>query len=301
MKPQLLRVGVFVSVSLLLTALFTGCATPTVLPPEARAKVQQTEARSYIPQNEVNLQFMMSSYGSGGGLIGAIVDASINAAMASSAEARAKQIRQTVKDFDFRAHYWEAISNSVADVKWMQLQNLKTVPGGVERVTREATAEKSVLNIGTDYFISPNTKVFEITTGIGFFVPGDDGIDAANMMTYYSAEIGNVEGDDAMKAWMTDNGAPLRAAAKEGVDESARMLWHALNLMGGEVNNEAKPARVNACLVQARGSFGIPMGKIGLHGRILDMNDTRLIFQHDGGHLYSFPRKEVDVELLSEN
>ena len=57
--------------------------------------------RSYIPQAEVNVQYLQSSYGGGLGLIGAIVDVSVNAARSGSAETQAKRIREAVKDYDY--------------------------------------------------------------------------------------------------------------------------------------------------------------------------------------------------------
>src|ERR1041385_3985874 len=76
----------------LITAFASGCAgIPSVLPPEARSQVDHTDARSFVPQSEVNVQYLLSNYSSGLGLIGAFVDLGVNSAKAGSAETQAQR------------------------------------------------------------------------------------------------------------------------------------------------------------------------------------------------------------------
>lgn len=279
----------------------SGCATPpTTLPPEARARINQTRAISYIPQEEVNVQFMPSSYGAGLGLLGAVVDAGVNASLAGSAESRAKRIRENVRDYDFRHRYWAATSNVVATTDWMKLGHFSMVASNVAPVKPAAVTEAALMNIGTDYFISPNGRVFEVSTGIGVYLPQKNKKpSAANTMIYYSAEIGDVEGDKAAEKWIENGGAALRQAADEGIQESAKLMRHALDLMGGTTNVTMKAARVRAKLVHGRAGFGIPVGRTGLLGNVIEENPDRIIFQAKQGPLYSWPRREVEVVYLN--
>ena len=269
---------------------------PSVLPPEARAQIQRTHVRSFIPQSEVNFQFMQSSYGAGLGLVGAIVDLSVASAMAGGAENRAQQLREVIRDYEFRPHYWAAISNAVAESAWLDLRQLDPLPTGVMPVETASLAVGSAMNIGTDYFISPDTRVFEVITGIGVVVPNKPRkVAAAVTTTYHSAEIGREEGDKALALWMADGGAAYRRAATEGIQESAKLVRYALEFMGGSTSVSSRPAKIRARLLHARGGFGIPVSRITLKGEILEDTADRVIFRDQAGSIYSFPRNEVVV------
>ena len=131
----------------------------------------------------------------------------------------------------------------VAETPWIKLRGFSRVASKVEPVKAETVTAGAAMNIGTDYFISPNCRVFEVSTGLGFFLPGKhEKLAAANTVLYYSAKIGDVEGDKATALWVTNNGAALRLAATEGIQESAKLVRHALNLMGGITNVMLRPA-----------------------------------------------------------
>ena len=257
------------------------------------------EARSYIPQPEVNVQYMVSSYGAGMGLIGALVDASVNAAKAGSAESRAKRIREAVKDHDFRGHYWLAISNVLTATPWLQIHSFSGVPSNTTPVKASTVAHGSVFNLGTDYVITPDHRVFEVITGVSVFVTGKHKKPAAaNRLAYHSARIGKEEGDKAAAIWIADNGAAYRTAAAEGVEESARLLQHALAHMSGVTNSAARAAKVKADFVHGRGDFGIPVGRVAIKGVVLEETPQRVIFQAPPGNLFSLPRSEVEITYL---
>jgi hypothetical protein len=278
----------------------SGCkGIPTVLPPEARSQVNNTAVRSYVPQAEVNFEFMPSSYGAGLGLIGAIVDVSVNASMAGSAEGRAKRLRAEVADYDFRTHYWQAVTNKIAEPPWLKVQTIETLPVQLPKMKSAMVTNGSVLNVGTGYAITPNCRVLRINTGYDFYVPGKHKKPAASvLLSYYSSEIGTEEGDKALALWMNDRGGAYRRAMEEGIAESAKLTRHALDLMGGSYSGTPKPAKVRAKLVHGRGEFGIPVGKAGLKGVVLEESPERVVFQVAQGSIFSFPRKEIEVEFL---
>lgn len=289
------------SASLLLVVLLgAGCAgIPTVLPPKAQATIRDTEVRSYIPQNSVNLQYMRSGYGSGLGLIGALVDVGVDSALSSSAEARAVRIRQVVSDYDFRGPFWEATSNVVVETPWLHTRSFTGLATNVIPVRKEAVAQGAVMNLGTDYFITPDHRVFVVDTGFSVFAPTKHKKPAAaNMVFYHSARIGNEEGDKAAEIWMADAGAKYRRAATEGIQENARLLRYALAIMGGSPAAVGRPAKVKADFVHGRGGFGIPAGRVTVKGRILDESPDRILFHAEKGNLFSLPRAEVEIKYL---
>ncbi len=280
--------------------LVTGCGTiPTVLPPEARAKVNQTTVHCSIPQKEVEFEFMMSGYGAGLGLIGAIVDAGVNASMSASAEGRAKKLRAEVNDLDFRSTYWQAITNAVAESAWLQLQSFDLKATNMSPMKAPMVAGHSAMNIGTSYRVTPDCRVLKVTTGLDFYLPDKPRRPAAMVMvSYYSKEIGTEEGNKALALWTANRGAAYRRAVAEGVEESTKLLKHALELMGGTSAIPGRPAQLKAKLVHGRADFGIPVGKVGLRGNVLEEAADRVIFQVEHGGLFSFPGKEVEIKYL---
>ncbi len=281
---------------LALVGLVAGCAVPTTLPKDAVAKVERTDVRSHVPQSEVNVQFMPSSYGAGLGLVGAIVDVSVNSALASSAKARATKLRETVRDFDVRLAYWNSISNTIMETRWLKPERIEWRATNVTRLKAPDVESRSVLNLGANYRISPDTRVFEMVTGLDIFLPGKPKKPAASLfLTSHSSRIGDEEGDKALALWMADQGAAYRRAATEAVVEQRRLLRFGLDFLGGETSAMQRPAKIKARLIHGRAEFGIPVGRQGLRGTIVDETDTRVIFRNKLGHLISFPKQEIEI------
>src|SRR5947199_309085 len=81
----------------------------------------------------------------------------------------------------------------------------------VVRIQPERVAQGAAMNIGTDFVITPDHRVFEVLTGVSIFLPAKHKkAAAANMMAYHSARIGDEEGDKAAALWMADQGAAYR-------------------------------------------------------------------------------------------
>ena len=252
-----------------------------------------------MPQKEVNFEFVQSSYGAGGGLIGAIVDLSVNAAMSSSAETRAKKLRPEIQDFDFAARYWQAITNPVHAAQWLNLQSCSLSASNVPPMKKTMLANGSVINIGSSYAITPDCRVFKVLTGMDIYVPGKTRPAATLMLQYHSAEIGDVEGDKALVLWTENRGEKYRRFATEGIEESAKLVRYGLEVMGAVPSGTPRLAKIKAKLVHGRAGFGIPIGKAGLKGLVLEETEDRVIFQVEKGGLFSFARKDVDVEFIT--
>src|SRR5580692_1676538 len=97
----------YARLAILLPVLFLGaCAgipPHEALPDAARDKISSTEVVLPIKQREIYVFVPNSTAGaaSGGGLIGALVDAGINDIRTSKAEAAVKPLRDALVDFDF--------------------------------------------------------------------------------------------------------------------------------------------------------------------------------------------------------
>lgn len=279
------------------TALISGCAAiPTKLPPEARAKVTANDVRCFMPQETVDVQYMKSGYGAGLGLIGAIVDAGVNASLAGSAAERAAKIREAVKHYDFRGKYWSSISNTVATTSWLQMHNFTVFPSNYVPVKAEMVVERGVFNLGTDHYLTPDHRVLGVKMGVSLFLPKEHKkASASNMLLYHSRRMTKDEGNKAMNNWIADGAAVYKQAAEHATRESARLLSHALNHMYGITNGTVRPAKVKADFTHGRGGFGIPTGRVSIKGVILEELPDRIVFQAPPGNLFSLPREDIEV------
>lgn len=289
----------FAMALILIAVLFaTGCARiPSTLPPEALAQIHQTEATSFLAQNDVKFQFMQSSYGAGGGLIGGIVDLSVNSSRAKHAERRAEELRTVVKDLDFRRDFWTVSSNTLHETAWLDLAQLENRAIEPTVLTKEEVMNNSVLRIGTSYTLSPNVRVMQATSGIDIYIPGKRKKPAASLlMTYHSDRIDEKkEKDEALELWIVDNGAAYRRAANEAIVEMGKMSRFALDIMGGTRQLSEEPTRIKVRMVHGRGDFGIPAGRAKLKGWVLEKTADRVIFKIEKGGIISLPLKEVEL------
>jgi hypothetical protein len=285
-----------------LLGLTSGCVSSVAtLKPEAVAKVQQTIVRSYFPQNELKGEFVQSGYGAGGGLIGAIVDASVNSGRANASERRVQPIRDLVRDLDLRTAYWLALSNAVCPVVWLKVERFETHPAEVQPVTRALAAEGAVLNMGSSYHLSQDCRVLVFKTGFDFYLPGKRRATAMSLAIYNSKEIGTPDGDKAIPLWTTNGAAAFRQTAEEAVRENVKLVAHAIEVMGGTAAVPPRRAKLRAKLIHVRGDFGITSGQVSVKAFVWEETPDRLLLQLDAGgwgQFYSLPHSEVEVEYL---
>jgi len=285
------------AVFLLNLVFLIGCASvPPTLPPETRSQIERTRVNSYVPQNELIIEFMRTSYGAGAGLVGAIIDAGVASAMKTSADARAKKLQEKVRDLDVRTTYWRAISNAVTEASWLKAMEISGHATNVAKVRSDDVEGHAVLNLDTSYSISPDTRVLKVGTVISLYAPGRPKKPTASVLVESrSPEIGDADGDDALALWMADDGAAFRRAVSEAVEDHARLLRHGLNLMGGTTNTVHRPMKMKAKVTHGRAEFGIPIGREGLWGALIDETESRVVFRLNEGSLLSFAKAEVEL------
>jgi hypothetical protein len=287
--------------ALVFVFLLTGCAgIPRSLKPEQIALVNRTDVRAYLPNRGIQAQYIQSSYGAGGGLIGALIDAGVSSAHENKANERVQRLRNLVADLDIAAMHLQALSNKVSSIPWLKVQSFASFESSVRSLNAEDVTSGAVMNLGSDFILSQDCKVFILSTGVGFFMPGHHKKPAAaNIIAYHSAEVGKFDGDKAIDLWTTNGATAFRQTVAESVEQNANLVSHALELMGNASSSIQKPAKVKAKLMHAAGDFGIPFGKVTLKGKVLEETPDRLVFYANAnGNLYSFPRQEVDVEYL---
>jgi hypothetical protein len=285
--------------AILLVCLAAGCAgTRPTLKPKVVSTVNCTAVRGFLPQSQVNAQFIRSGYGAGGGLIGAIVDASVSSSREHTAIKRVQELRDQVRDVPFRTLFSQAVSNSVMGIPWLKADKFEEILGPrLPPVTRPMVAQRAVLNLGTDYYISQDCRVFVVASGMGFFPPGKRRMPtAANFVTYQSAEIGKPDAERAIALWAADGAASFRNAIREGIQENVKLVRYALEYMGGANHPDAPQVTLRARLLHARVDFGFKADQVTMKGTILEDGPDRLVFRNTAGRFFSLPRREVEVK-----
>lgn len=275
----------------------TGCVGPRAnLTPEQAAMVNKTVVQSYFPKNEPWAQYEAANSSGQGGLIEAIIVLIINNSQHKKAEKRVQPLRDQTQDVDFRAMYWQAISNEVCNVPWLKVESFETFPtefsGSIEKIDKSA----AVLAIKSSFSMRPDCRVMEIASSYDFYLPGDKRkVAAMNSVSYYSPLIGRADGEKAITLWTNHSAKAYRWVLTNSVEDSAKLLRYALTLMGSS-NSPAitrRPATVRGQL------WG--RGESKLTGSILEEPTDRIFFLNEkDGRIYSFPSGKATVTYLTK-
>jgi hypothetical protein len=285
----------FILVWVAMSALTTlACAAiPPRINAEAKARVQQSVARSYVPEPQLTVRWVESGYG-GGGLLGAVINSAVASSRKKDADALAQRLRTQAKDVDFRAQYRSALEPALKEVAWLRFQGLvpDDRPLPLPEVNDEDVRAHGLLTVGTNYFLSPDCAVLIVQSEIAFYEQGHSSRAASVRVRYQSEEIGNVEGDEAVALWERDSAAAYRTVLNEAVYESSRMARLALEYMGG-AGYPGNVVHIRARLDHARGDFGIKDDAVGLDGTVVEENDRRLILLAERT-VYSLPKTAIE-------
>lgn len=248
------------SAAVLLPGLLLGaCSTlpaHQALPAEAQDKIASTDVVLPIHQSEIYV-FVPNSTGGAvavGGILGAIVDASINDVRTSKAETAVKPLRDALVDYDFDKGMQADLKDALAQDSFLHAENF----GVVREVTNDkldgvldASKDSTVLFVTVDYRLSNDGDVLDIAATASLF-PKDDPLKSMvktasssgpktamanalyrNNFIYELHLPGTTDDRDKNIAlWSANNGAATRAALDQGARELAAMV--AADLEGGD-------------------------------------------------------------------
>lgn len=225
--------------------LLSACATNTpphaYLPDTARDRIASTEIVMPIHQSEIYVYVPPSTAGASGGagfgllgaLIGAAVDASINDARTSKAEAAVKPLCSAMVDYDFDGTMQGDVKTSVAPIVLLHVDNVRvmkeTTPQSYDGALT-GSKDGAVLFATTDYHLSNNGDVLYVTMGAALF-PNSDAlravapsektklkVDARNAIyrntIAFQAQVpnGSATREINIAHWADNNGAAMRTA-----------------------------------------------------------------------------------------
>lgn len=261
---------VFVMSALLgLSACVTPVADHIAFAPSAHDAVVSTDVVMPISQSEIYVFVPASNVGTatGGGLIGALIDASVDADRAKKSETAIKPLRDAMVDFDADSLLRDDLKASLSKIDWLHVSGVKVVKDASVLSTDKAVTESkggAVLIVSADYHLSADGAELDVILSANMFA-NNAGLAALkskdakgtpsdihnaiyrNTVTFKATAPGATGNRDMnIAAWSTNQGEPLRAALKEGSARVARMM--ASDLEGEMTAMRRDPARRGALL-----------------------------------------------------
>jgi hypothetical protein len=231
----------------------TACATPipehVALDPGARASIDSTEVVAPVKQSEIYVFVPASRAGvaSGGGLIGALIDAGVDAHRAHTATDAAKPLRDATVDYNFDQKLSSDLQSSLGKVEWLKVGGVRVMKDvAPASLTTAISGSKSgaVLVVGGDYQLSNDGTVLTVTLMAHMFA-NNDGLKKfksaktanASLLFHpgnaiYRAKFVQTEAVDGaghdrdanIALWSANNGKPLREALDKAVDSLSQQL-----------------------------------------------------------------------------
>ena len=214
----------------LLAVVSVGCATSSAIPlkQEALARIQSTRAHIIISQDEINAD--VAEFGSPPtlGLLGVLIDVSVTAKRASKTSLVLEPVRKQLTDFDFRADFENKFRTTLADLPRLKIDQTEITgqPYSVETHNRmrAAMSQDSLLVMLVSYQLSSDYRSLVVHGTATLWQRGQEEAQYLGAYRYLSAPISSKSGETAVKAWTNNNAESLRAAMREGIDETIRML-----------------------------------------------------------------------------
>lgn len=257
------------------------------LAPEARARITEVDLRVVVAQET----FMFTAQGSnvsaalGGGLIGALIDSSVQR---SRQKDMASQIQATVGpllDLDYRVEATAAVDAlqraSAFPLKLSSAQVLAGMPGKRDHDARVAAAGKSpaYLLMWVHYELAPDLSVFGTRSTVQLWQDGKPDPSYRAGVVYQTRLKGGTR--DALMKRLTDNqGARLRTLMRESMQESLRMV--AADLAVPEASIAVRSGQLRSASVWTQGVW-IPVKDM----KLIDETPVRQFLRNEEGALLS--------------
>jgi hypothetical protein len=271
----------FVGALSLLVAL--GACAPFHRPLAAadRGKVREVDVRIVVAQES----FMFSaqppgvSAATGGGLIGALIDSSVQQSRQKDMSAEVQAIVGPLLDYDYRAEAAGALDAALAEpgafaLKVRSARVLAAMPPKAEQEARIAASKDgpAYLVLLLQYALEPGLGAF--TTRTSALLWQDGRTDASyRAAVIYQTPIGGMVRHTVLRRLTANDGQVLRGVMRESVAQTLHAV--ALDIAG------ARPAGVKTARFNVNGSW------VTLAGQGFDEQPGRVLFRDGDGAMYS--------------
>ncbi len=279
-----------------------GCTTTTHVPmsDDARSQIESTDVVVGLQQQEIYAEINHShvSAATGGGLIGALIEAMVDTASAQAAERFVEPVRNALLNYDFGDELAAALRKDLNRLSWLNTQSFETYYG--LNSTKEAEAiERSnsdmLIVADSRYFLNPAFDTLKVMTSVRVH-PKDGELvaiakeaapDLQRPLLYRNefaytrklpVSVSNRE--EATEAWVASEGAMIRQALSEGVSTTAAMM--ALDLDVARATYAEHSSQVEE---RQRKSYD------GVTGTVLTDGPDLILMRLQDGTLYAASKK----------
>jgi hypothetical protein len=223
--------------------LFSGCASPSriSLDPAKKANIRATQGIVGIGQQEIVADIVESNMtqAAGGGLLFAIIDASVNNSRGKKAESAITPVRDALIGYDVGKTLSACLNTSLATTSWLKLSEF-TVRQINDPATVKAwlptTSDKFLFLVRPTYELDPTFSNLVVSA----FVTLDEKplLNGSQKPIYENrfscllplpnAQTTGGDRATAAKLWAANSGAQIRKALDTGLSEIAAMIAYDL-------------------------------------------------------------------------
>lgn len=273
---------------LLLTALLCGCAglpSYTPMTQEKLDSIQSMEVYNYLGIDEVRpaIELSNASGAMGGGLIPALIDASINDDRALSARTQMEHFYNVTDDMNVRVIHAGHFNPVFSALKGMNQKGSAEV---LAMTDAELKAKIATLKQGEGYMFltshyqfMDDFKVLHTAVSVFMYVGNGQKMELQkptyrNTYMIQSPTIGT-GGVISLSAWSKDNGALYRQQIESSLTEAAQLLAY-----------DTKPMLQEACLGSVSFAYPTVLGVNSVEGKVIEQAPTRMTVRTKDGSLY---------------
>ncbi len=284
-----LRLVAILSIALLLGA----CAAPmrASLTPEQRGKITELAAHVVVVQDEVIAAVKPSnvSAGTGGGLIGAIIDSNVTNGRVNESQQALGPFYASIEDVDYRKLFNESFERGLSGYP-IKVGKYTTTPRALSndkllQLRNGLQPGQALLVIVPRYTLSMDFRSFDSESVVTIWLkPGADDTNRPNqrgVLHYQSVPVGS-GGKASLAQWGAQNGALFRDMMRESIAETVRMAMLDIDI---DATTAAQPKDQKAF------AFNFGEGKGEIKGQVLKNGNGRAIVLGADQKLYSIPDK----------
>jgi len=308
--PVFGRAGLGLCVLLALSA-FSGCATaPRISLTVPGDQIGSTDVHIGVNTQEIGTTIDPSnvSAASGGGLIFAIIDLSIENSRAKKAEQIIIPVRNALVGFDANGLLSTAVQQELGPISWLKeakIENGQLAGKDALDNVLKKTLANSVLILETDYYFTPKFEAIVVTTKVSLHArsaslrakaerrASDEAVllyyNKLSALSYLPDSPVGLDKSVAANRWAEENGKKAKAALETGLREVAKMIAFDLAQPGTKDHAlYASPAdtKTNRVVpITANANGGATM--INVSGFEVHTDDTRAWVRTPSGELVS--------------
>lgn len=286
MLPSAVRPVLFI---ICFSSLLAGCAGTTRVPlnQEASARLSRVDSVVLIPADEIIVRAKPSSVSLalGGGLIPALIDASITSSRQTELEAIANPFYAGAENIEFRTLFNDSFKGMIQEQKLLPNLNVTVSTTGLSRTALESRRTslkpgEAFLGLRIWYEFTPDTRSVLVSAGSVLVTADSKDPIFKNTYLYVSQPI---EGPNPLTAWADNQGQALAAVFAESGKAIGRLLEQ--DLAGP--NNETLFASLAE---QEKVKFTMPtFMPITISGFVVEKTAERRIIRAASGELLSVP------------